>query len=194
MRANSQRSEALGLCLAAFSATLPFLGRFLEGADAANRVPLPDRSRQVFVMSENLSAAQKEDLAWASYVLLRNTNTTSVLIAIGDVLCVRGYWDPPANTSKYAMIEWFKSQIQQVGLNDLRNALYFPNSSDSQLAKILPDGILSLLAQPVLRSPDLANGETKTEGVILLASNANYAYTEKDRVWIRTVANKLQSA
>ncbi|TKV95305.1 hypothetical protein SEVIR_9G354800v4 [Setaria viridis] len=188
------RSEALGLCLAAFSATLPFLGRFLEGADAANRVPLPDRSRQVFVMSENLSAAQKEDLAWASYVLLRNTNTTSVLIAIGDVLCVRGYWDPPANTSKYAMIEWFKSQIQQVGLNDLRNALYFPNSSDSQLAKILPDGILSLLAQPVLRSPDLANGETKTEGVILLASNANYAYTEKDRVWIRTVANKLQSA
>lgn len=148
----------------------------------------------MFVMSENLSAAQKEDLAWASYVLLRNTNTTSVLIAIGDVLCVRGYWDPPANTSKYAMIEWFKSQIQQVGLNDLRNALYFPNSSDSQLAKILPDGILSLLAQPVLRSPDLANGETKTEGVILLASNANYAYTEKDRVWIRTVANKLQSA
>lgn len=25
-----QRSEALGLCLAAFSATLPYLGRFLE--------------------------------------------------------------------------------------------------------------------------------------------------------------------
>jgi hypothetical protein len=65
---------------------------------------------------------------------------------------------------------------------------------DSQLAKILPDGIISLLAQPVLRTPDLANGETKTEGVILLASNANYAYTEKDRVWIRTVANKFQSA
>ncbi|GJN19937.1 hypothetical protein PR202_gb07256 [Eleusine coracana subsp. coracana] len=73
------RSEALGLCLAAFSATLPFLGRFLEGADAASRVPLPEGSRQVFVMSENLSAQQKEDMAWASYVLLRNTNTTSVV-------------------------------------------------------------------------------------------------------------------
>ncbi|CAL4923421.1 unnamed protein product [Urochloa decumbens] len=188
------RSEVLGLCLAAFSATLPFLGRFLEGADAASRVPLPEGSRQIFVMSENLSAAQKEDVAWASYVLLRNTNTTSVLIAIGDVLCVRGYWDPPADTSKYAMIEWFKSQIQKVGLADLRDALYFPNSSDSQLAKILPDGVLSVLAQPVLRSLDLANGETKTEGVILLASNANYAYTEKDRVWIRTIANKFQSS
>jgi len=51
------------------------------------------------------------------------------LMAIGDVFCVRGYWDPPANTSKYAMIEWFKSQMQQVGLVDLRDNLYFPNSS-----------------------------------------------------------------
>ncbi|XP_066387619.1 protein COFACTOR ASSEMBLY OF COMPLEX C SUBUNIT B CCB2, chloroplastic-like isoform X3 [Miscanthus floridulus] len=130
------RSEALGLCLAAFSATLPFLGRFLEGADAASRVPLPEGSSQVFVMSENLSAVQKEDMAWASYVLLRNTNTTSVVIAIGDLFCVRGYWNPPANTSKYAMIEWFKSQMQQVGLVDLKDALYFPNSSEWSSATI----------------------------------------------------------
>jgi hypothetical protein len=51
----------------------------LQGADAASRVPLPEGSSQVFIMSENLSAAQKEDLAWASYALLRNTNTTSVV-------------------------------------------------------------------------------------------------------------------
>jgi hypothetical protein len=51
----------------------------LQGADAASRVPLPEGSRQVFVMSENLSSEQKEDVAWASYVLLRNTNTTSVV-------------------------------------------------------------------------------------------------------------------
>lgn len=51
----------------------------LQGADAASRVPLPEGSIQVFVMSENLSAVQKEDMAWASYVLLRNTNTTSVV-------------------------------------------------------------------------------------------------------------------
>lgn len=52
---------------------------FLQGADAASRVPLPEGSNQVFVMSENLSTVQKEDMAWASYVLLRNTNTTSVV-------------------------------------------------------------------------------------------------------------------
>ncbi|KAL6641333.1 hypothetical protein ACP70R_019514 [Stipagrostis hirtigluma subsp. patula] len=170
----------------------PTPAQLVEGADAARRVPLPEGSRQVFVMSENLSAAQKEDMAWASYVLLRNTNTTSVLIAVGNMLCVRGYWDPPADTSKYATIEWFRSQMQQVGLVDLRDALYFSNISDSQLGKILPDGVLSVLAQPVLNSPAPATGAVKTEGVILLASNANYAYNEKDRVWIRTVANKFQ--
>ncbi|KAK3156953.1 hypothetical protein QOZ80_2AG0114280 [Eleusine coracana subsp. coracana] len=188
------RSEALGLCLAAFSATLPFLGRFLEGADAASRVPLPEGSRQVFVMSENLSAQQKEDMAWASYVLLRNTNTTSVLILIGNMLCVRGYWDPPADTSKYAMTEWFKNQVLEIGFIDLKEALYLPNFSDARLGKILPDGVLSVLVQPVLSSLDPANGETKTEGVILLASNTNYAYSEKDRIWIRTIANKFQQS
>lgn len=156
-------------------------------------MPLPEGNRQVFVMSDNLSAAQKEEMAWASYVLLRNTNTTSVLIAIGNVLCIRGYWDPPADISRYAMIEWFKSHMEQAGLVDLREALYFPNFSDTRLGKILPQGIFSVLAQPVLSNPD-PDGETKAEGVILLASNANYAYSEKDRVWIRTVANKFQHA
>jgi hypothetical protein len=42
-------------------------------------VPLPEGSRQVFVIPDDLSAAQKEDMAWATYVLLQNTNTTSVV-------------------------------------------------------------------------------------------------------------------
>jgi hypothetical protein len=51
----------------------------LQGAGAAGRVPLPEGSRQVFVIPDDLSAAQKEDMAWATYVLLQNTNTTSVV-------------------------------------------------------------------------------------------------------------------
>uniref|UniRef100_A0A0E0R1J1 Protein COFACTOR ASSEMBLY OF COMPLEX C SUBUNIT B CCB2, chloroplastic n=1 Tax=Oryza rufipogon TaxID=4529 RepID=A0A0E0R1J1_ORYRU len=179
------RSEALGLCLAAFSATLPYLGRFLEGAGAAERVPLPEGSRQVFAMSDSLSAAQKEDMAWASYVLLRNTNTTSVLISIGKQLCIRGYWDPPEDISKYAMIEWFKSQMQEAGIVDLREDLYFPTFSDTQLGKFLPQGILSVMAHPVLNNSDPTNGEIKAEGFILLASNSSYAYSEKDRLQLK---------
>nr|AAO00695.1 hypothetical protein OSJNBa0096G08.1 [Oryza sativa Japonica Group] len=107
-------------------------------------------------------------------------------------LCIRGYWDPPEDISKYAMIEWFKSQMQEAGIVDLREDLYFPTFSDTQLGKLLPQGILSVLAQPVLNNPDPTNSEIKAEGFILLASNSSYAYSEKHRVWIRTVANKFQ--
>jgi hypothetical protein len=51
------------------------------------------------------------------------------LIAVGDMLCIRGYWDPPADTPKSAMIEWFKSQMEQAGLVDLRSELYLPSFS-----------------------------------------------------------------
>ncbi|KAM0882451.1 hypothetical protein ACQ4PT_032313 [Festuca glaucescens] len=56
-----------------------FILLYSTGAGAAGRVPLPEGSRQVFVIPDDLSAAQKEDMAWATYVLLQNTNTTSVL-------------------------------------------------------------------------------------------------------------------
>lgn len=44
-------------------------------------------------------------------------------------MCIRGYWDPPEDISKYAMIEWFKSQMQEAGIVDLREDLYFPTFS-----------------------------------------------------------------
>ncbi|KAL1081245.1 hypothetical protein V6Z11_D09G051500 [Gossypium hirsutum] len=78
------RTEALGLSLAAFSITLPYLGKFLKGAAPLDQTTLPEGAEQIFVMSENVSVAQKEALAWATYVLLRNTNTTSVLILTQD--------------------------------------------------------------------------------------------------------------
>ncbi|XP_073101841.1 protein COFACTOR ASSEMBLY OF COMPLEX C SUBUNIT B CCB2, chloroplastic isoform X2 [Elaeis guineensis] len=189
------RSEALGICLAAFSTALPYLGRFLKGATPVDRSSLPEGTKQIFVMSENASVSQKEDLAWASYVLLRNTNTMSVLIAVGDVLCVRGCWNMTEDVSKAHIVEWFKSQIQQTGFHDLEDTLYFPQKpdSDSQLGRILPKGTLSLLVQPVLStSTPTINDTKKSEGFVLLASSADYAYGDKDRAWIRAIANKFQ--
>uniref|UniRef100_A0A7C8ZWW9 Protein COFACTOR ASSEMBLY OF COMPLEX C SUBUNIT B CCB2, chloroplastic n=1 Tax=Opuntia streptacantha TaxID=393608 RepID=A0A7C8ZWW9_OPUST len=72
-------SEALGLSLAAFSVTLPFVGKFLKGATTEELTTLPERAQQIFVMSQNISDTLKEDLAWASYVLLRNTKSVSVM-------------------------------------------------------------------------------------------------------------------
>lgn len=50
-----------------------------QGAAPVDRPSLPQGAEQVFLMSEDISNTQKEDLAWATYVLLRNTNTIAVV-------------------------------------------------------------------------------------------------------------------
>ncbi|EOY23094.1 hypothetical protein QUC31_008089 [Theobroma cacao] len=188
------RSEALGISLAAFSVTLPYLGKFLKGATPIDQTTLPEGAEQIFVMSQNVSVAQKEDLAWATYVLLRNTNTTSVLILAGGELCVRGYWNVPDVVPKDNVLDWFKSNIEETGLSDLTDTLYFPQTGDAEFWKMLPQGTRSALVQPVLLDPNLSNNEMGSiEGFVLLASSMRYAYSDKDRAWIRAVSNKLRS-
>lgn len=66
-------------------------------------------------------------------------------------------------------------------------------ATDSQLGRMLPKGTLSLLVQPVLStSTSTINVTKKTEGFVLLVSSADYAYGDKDRAWIRAIANKFQ--
>ncbi|XP_077248583.1 chaperone (DUF2930) isoform X2 [Tasmannia lanceolata] len=162
------------------------------GTNLVDRSTLPEGNKQVFVMQENLSDTQKEDLAWGSYVLLRNTNTMSVLMSVQGVLCARGYWNVPEDASKGYILDLFNKQIQEIGFSDLKDTLYFPQSTDSLVLKILPMGTLSLLVQPVLGAPNLNAGEAKRSGgFILLVSSVTYAYSERDMAWIRAIANKF---
>ncbi|KAG8652868.1 protein COFACTOR ASSEMBLY OF COMPLEX C SUBUNIT B CCB2, chloroplastic isoform X2 [Manihot esculenta] len=186
------RTEALGLSLAAFSIALPFFGRFLKGAAPVDRPSLPQGAEQVFLMSEDISNTQKEDLAWATYVLLRNTNTIAVLITIQGKLCVRGYWNTPDNFPKAQLLDWFKIQIENIGLFDMKETLYLPQTAESGLWEMLPKGTRSLLVEPVIQDIDQSTNEMeKTVDLVLLASSIVYAYSDKDRAWIRAVANKF---
>ncbi|WCJ36595.1 hypothetical protein M5689_017786 [Euphorbia peplus] len=186
------RTEALGLSLAAFSVSLPFLGRFLKGATQSDKTDVPQGSEQIFLLSENISDAKKEDLAWASYVLLRNTKAIAVLISVQGELCVRGYWNTPENLSKAQVIDWFKREIESIGLIDLKETLYFPQTTEFGLWGMLPRGTRSLMVEPVLQARDQSASEMcQTEGFVLLASSSGYAYSDKDRAWIRAIANKF---
>lgn len=53
----------------------------MQGASQVDEAILPDGSEQVFLMSRDISDSIKEDLAWGTYILLRNTNTVSVVSA-----------------------------------------------------------------------------------------------------------------
>ncbi|KAF8008596.1 hypothetical protein BT93_K2306 [Corymbia citriodora subsp. variegata] len=186
------RTEVLGLSLAAFSIILPYLGKFLPGAGPVNQVTLPEGNEQVFIMSERLPDTLKENLAWATYVLLRNTNTIAVLISIKGELCIRGYWRTPDDVSKAHVLDWFAEQIQKIGLSDLKDTLYFTQSPDFGFWELLPNGTRSLLVQPLLPVSDQEIYEMgKNEGFVVLVSSMSYAYSDKDRAWIKAVANKF---
>ncbi|KAF7145623.1 hypothetical protein RHSIM_Rhsim04G0117700 [Rhododendron simsii] len=163
-----------------------------EGATPVDQVAIPDSAEQIFVMSQNIAENVKEDLAWGTYVLLRNTNSISVLILVQGALCVRGYWNTPRDVSKVDALGWFQKQIQQIGFSDLKDTLYFPQCADSEIWEILPKGTRSIIVQPVQQAPKGdANQEEKNEGFVLLASSMSYAYSNKDTAWIGAVANKF---
>ncbi|XP_028797445.1 protein COFACTOR ASSEMBLY OF COMPLEX C SUBUNIT B CCB2, chloroplastic isoform X2 [Neltuma alba] len=164
------------------------------GAQPAYQKAQPDGAEQIFVMSPSLAGIQKEDLAWASYVLLRNTNAIAVLISIQGAICARGYWNiPEENSSKESLLGWFQEKVEKVGLFDLKDTLYFPQEADSEFQEFLPKGACSLLVQPLLQVPSqTANGPQNPEGFILLASTMTYAFTMKDRAWIAAVADKFR--
>lgn len=184
------RTEALGLSLAAFSIALPYLGKFLKGATPMDQTSIPQGCEQIFVISEDVSTTQKEDLAWATYILLRNTNTISVMISVRDELCVRGYWSIPDDVSKTKVLDWFEKQIKSIGLSDVKETLYLPQIEDSGLWEMVPKGTRSLLVQPILHTSD--NGIEKAEGFVLLASSMRYAYSDKDRAWTGALTNKFR--
>ncbi|KAL1198319.1 Protein COFACTOR ASSEMBLY OF COMPLEX C SUBUNIT B CCB2 [Cardamine amara subsp. amara] len=183
------RSEALGLSLAAFSIALPYIGKFLKGSVVEQRT-LPEEGDQIFVISSNIGDSLKEDLAWATYVLLRNTSTIAVLISVQGELCVRGYWNCPFQMSKAQLHDWFKKKVDEIGLADVKETLYFPQYAGSELSwDILPDGTRSLFVQPLVQN---INEPQKMDGFLMVASTAGYAYSDKDRAWIGAMAEKFK--
>ncbi|CAA2981565.1 Hypothetical predicted protein [Olea europaea subsp. europaea] len=120
------RSEVLGLSLTAFSVVIPYLGKFLKGATSIDQKSIPKGAEQIFVMSQNISDTLKEDLAWGTYILLRNTNSISVFVLVQDALCVRGYWNTPRDVSKENALDWFRRQTQRFGFSNLKDTIYLP--------------------------------------------------------------------
>lgn len=51
----------------------------VQGATPTVQKSIPEGVEQVFAMSRDISAQLKEDLAWGTYILLRNTNSISVV-------------------------------------------------------------------------------------------------------------------
>lgn len=68
----------------------------------------------------------------------------------------------------------------------------FIKTADFGFRELLPNGTRSFLVQPLLQASDQEVYEMgRNEGFIVLVSSMSYAYSDKDRAWIKAVANKF---
>ncbi|KAL3701356.1 hypothetical protein R1sor_019378 [Riccia sorocarpa] len=186
------RSEVVGLLLAAVSVSLPAINRQLNGGKSNSSVELGEK--QVFALGENLSDVQRQELAWSSYTLLQNTESTACLVLYGGkVVCARGFWDVPcpdgADTKRFTL-EWLEQKLEPKRFGQLEEPLHLPSRADGQMPDIVSKGIASLLVQPLAPSQTSEN-EGGSGGFLLVISTIPQAYKKKDRLWIAAIAQKL---
>ncbi|KAI5072517.1 hypothetical protein GOP47_0012623 [Adiantum capillus-veneris] len=140
------RSELVGLCNSILSISLPSIGRSLSGGrpDAATLLP---NSRQIFALSKNLLLEEKEELAWGSYALLKNTRTTSLVIWNEELLCARGFWDVPSE-AEGDVIGWLEEMVKKSSVSTCNTLTYIPFKADKLAWDFIPSGVVCSLVVP----------------------------------------------
>lgn len=62
----------------------------------------------------------------------------------------------------------------------------------SVLKEAIPEETGSILVQPLCSSEAQGKGNENDVGFVLVASGVSYAYDEKDKLWIKAIANKFK--
>lgn len=166
------RSDVLG---AIISAVLILTGLLWQ--QVAPR--LPDAvelvGEQKFELAPDLPETIKTELAWASYLLLTNTVTRSLIVFYqGKVLLRRGILPEKAEVTPGAIVQRVLEKHKPVYLVALS---VYPGRFEFDY---LPENTQGAICQPI--------GQ---QGVLILGANAPRSYTKQDETWIAGIADKL---
>jgi Cofactor assembly of complex C subunit B, CCB2/CCB4 len=167
------RSDAVGVII---SALLILVGLLWDKIQAK----IPDSvelvGQEQFYLDDSLSELQRTELAWASYSLLNNTVTQSVLLYWdGKTVLRRGILPPGAlEVVPGAIVSRILTNHKAVYLVDTSK---YPGKVEFGY---LPENIQGIIAQPI--------GE---KGVLILGANAPRSYTQLDENWIEAIAQKI---
>jgi len=166
------RSDVLGVVL---SALLVLVGLIWQQVQPRSPEAVDLHGEPQFDLADDLSEAVKTELAWASYLLLTNTATRSlVLYYQGRVLLRRGILPPKREVLPGSILRRVLQTQKPVYLVAL--SLY-PGRIEFDY---LPDNTQGVICQPV--------GDA---GVLILGANAPRSYTQQDEIWIAGIADKL---
>eukprot|EP00803_Ostreobium_quekettii_P011556 evm.model.scf_418.15 EVM.evm.TU.scf_418.15 scf_418:74193-77266(+) len=201
------RAEALGVILSSVCIAAPSIENRLKELTPgkgrrASSATVPGTS-QAFLLETSIDEQMKQELAWASFALLRNTNSCTVLIwHNGRALVARGALPSKALTEE--------SPEQQLGAitEEIANAVkgsttlsrvvdgtlgpqYLPDngamaSVDAQHWGFVGSGIQSVLLQRL----ESIHG-APVNGMLMVMSDEPRSLSQRDRTWAAMVAEKL---
>jgi len=175
---------------------LPGRGRLSTSAQIAG-------ATQAFCLAPGLPDAAKQELAWSSFSLLKNTNSCGVVVVSdGKVLMARGALGQGVVVAKQAeqtlanmsrdlsgALASCSKEMGAAAAGGSRQPLYLPDRGSmsrvsAQSWASLPAGAESLLVQPI----STASGK---QAALLLFSERPRALSDRERSWAAAIANKL---
>lgn len=198
------RSEAFAAVLATICIASPTIeARLKELEPGRGRQAAPQEVQggiSTFAIADSVSEEQKQELAWASYALLRNTNTCGVAVFRGQqAVMARGALGPAASADGPQACLQALSKAQ----SSLKSQLTADTSKDGgQLAYFQDNGALSSagakdwagLVPTGVNSIFMCQGPTSNDNGVLLVllSDRPRAWSRRERLWGLAVTKKLE--
>jgi hypothetical protein len=169
---SQSRSDALGILL---SALLLLTGLIWQQVQTVPPESVILDGEEGFDLADDLPESVRQELAWASRLLLTNTATRTLVLWWGDrVLLRRGVLGPEVSVPVGPILERVMKTGKPVYLVNLK---LYPGGIEFNY---LPPNTQGVICQPVGRA-----------GVLILGANAPRSYTIQDEAWIAALAEKL---
>jgi Cofactor assembly of complex C subunit B, CCB2/CCB4 len=170
---NSQsRADVLGVIL---SALLVLTGMLWQQVQARTPDAVELIGEEGFEIAPDLPDTVKNELAWASRLLLLNTVTRSIVVVYkGKVILRRGILGQKLEVKPGAILNRVLEKQKPVYLVDVKA---YPGKIEFDY---LPENTQGIICQPI-----------GFNGAIILGANAPRSYTRQDENWIAGIADKL---
>lgn len=201
------RTEALGAVVSAVCIATPSMQARLKQMQPG-RVKGGGSGGGAFMLAPDLPDAQRQELAWASFALLRNTNVSGLLIwRDGAVLSARGTLGSAGSAAnpRQALASLCKAvdsalaasaELQQAALAGA-TPLYLPDQAAMQRAGadswgFTPASVQSMLA--ISLAVDQSSAGDSSHSMLLMFSEQPRGLSQRQRSWAAALASKLGTA
>ncbi|KJH72666.1 cofactor assembly of complex C subunit B [Aliterella atlantica] len=166
------RADALGVIL---SALLILTGLLWQQVAPRSPDAVELIGEEGFELAPDLPQEVKNELAWASHLLLTNTVTRSLIVVYqGNVLLRRGILGANKEVKPGAILQRVLDKHKPIYLVGLKT---YPGKIEFDY---LPENTQGAILQPI--------GD---RGALILGANAPRSYTLQDQNWVSGIADKL---